>query len=100
MADFLVALAKSDAIPAHVKRAAWIRAGGRCEWRFESGERCNSTTRLEFDHHLEPRARGGPPTLENIRVRCKPHNDTNARLAFGDQWMDQFTRKRGRGGGR
>ncbi len=88
---------KTDAIPAHVKRAAWIRAGGRCEWRFESGERCGSTTRLEFDH-LDPRARGGPPTLENIRVHCRPHNDMNARRTFGDEWMDRYTRKGGRVG--
>ncbi len=50
---------KTDAIPAHVKRAVWNRAGGRCEWRLESGERCDSTTRLEFDHFSEPRARSG-----------------------------------------
>ncbi len=30
------------------------------------------------------------------RLTCRPHNDIAARLAFGDDWMDQFTRKRGR----
>ncbi len=89
---------RTDAIPAHVKRAAWIRAGGRCEWRLESGERCGCTTRLEFDHYSQPRARGGPPTIENIRVHCRQHNDMNARLTFGDEWMDRFTRKRARSG--
>jgi hypothetical protein len=87
---------KTDAIPAHVKRAVWKRAGGRCEWRLESGERCDSTTRLEFDHYGQPRARGGPPTIENIRLHCRPHNDMNARLAFGDEWMNRYTAKRRR----
>ncbi len=91
---------KTDAIPAHVKRAAWIRADGRCEWPLESGERCGSTTRLEFDHHFQPRARGGPPTLENIRVHCRDHNIMGARRAFGDEWMDQFTREGGAGAAR
>ncbi len=84
---------KTDAIPAHVKRAVWNRAGGRCEWSLESGERCGSTTRLEFDHYSEPRARGGPSTIENVRLHCRPHNDMNARLAFGDEWMNRYTGK-------
>ncbi len=87
---------KTDAIPAHVKRAVWERAGGRCEWRLESGERCDSTNRLEFDHYGDPRARGGPPTIENIRLHCRGHNDMNARLVFGDDWMDRYTGKRRR----
>jgi hypothetical protein len=91
---------KTDAIPAHVKRAVWKRAGGRCEWRLESGERCDSTTRLEFDHYGEPRARGGPPTIENVRLHCRGHNDMNARLVFGDEWMDRYTGKRRRGAAR
>ncbi len=88
---------ETGAVPAHVKRAVWSRAGGRCEWRLESGERCGCTARLEFDH-VVPLARGGPSTIENVRLTCRPHNDMAARLAFGDDWMDQFTRKRGRDG--
>jgi hypothetical protein len=49
---------RTDRIPAHVRRDVWERAGGRCEWRFASGERCDCTTRLEFDH-LRTRKDGG-----------------------------------------
>jgi hypothetical protein len=83
--------AKRDRIPAHVKRAVWIRDGGRCQFRLENGEICGSTVRLEFDH-VEPRARGGPSIVENVRLACRPHNQLAARRAFGDAWMDRFTR--------
>jgi 5-methylcytosine-specific restriction endonuclease McrA len=85
---------KADAVPAHVRRSAWLRAGGRCEWVFESGERCGCTTRLELDHVI-PRARGGPSTIDNVRILCRAHNGMAARVAFGDAWMNRFTRKRG-----
>ena len=82
--------AKPEHLPAHVKRVVWARDGGRCQWRVESGGICGSTVRVQFDH-IVPRARGGPPTVENIRVLCAMHNDVAARQAFGDTWMDRFT---------
>jgi len=81
----------SRAIPAAVKRAAWQRAGGRCEWPLEGGGVCGSTCRLEFDH-VNPVARGGASTLDNIKVHCRPHNQHAARLVFGDDWMGRFSR--------
>jgi hypothetical protein len=84
---------KTDAVPAHVRREAWLRAGGRCEWTFDTGERCGCGTRLELDH-VVPRARGGASTIDNVRILCRAHNDLAARLAFGDAWMNKFTRKR------
>ena len=79
------------AIPAAVKRAAWQRAGGRCEWPLDGGGVCGSTVRLEFDH-VEPVALGGASTIDNIKVHCRPHNQHAARLVFGDDRMDRFTR--------
>jgi len=87
---------QSDAVPAHVKRAVWSRAGGRCEWRFDSGEVCGSTHQLEFDHHPVPRARGGLPTIENIRVACRAHNHLAARRFFGDACIDRYTGRKGK----
>jgi hypothetical protein len=81
---------KPDHIPAHVKRAVWTRDGGRCQWPVASGGICGSTHRVELDHEI-PRARGGPSTIENVRLLCKLHNDVAARRVFGDDWMDRFT---------
>jgi hypothetical protein len=77
------------AVPAPVKREVWTRAGGRCEWRLHSGERCGSTVRLEYDH-VVPRAHGGPSTTENLRLVCREHNDLAARQVFGDEWMERL----------
>jgi hypothetical protein len=85
------AAAPTAHVPAQVKRDAWKRAGGRCEFRLHSGEVCGSTTRLEFDH-VVPRAQGGPSTIDNIRVLCASHNQLAARRVFGDPWMDRFRR--------
>jgi hypothetical protein len=83
---------ESDAVPAHVKRAVWLRAGGKCEWRLDSGEVCGSTHQLELDHHPIPRAHGGPSTIDNVRLHCRPHNILGARRIFGAAWMDRYTR--------
>jgi 5-methylcytosine-specific restriction endonuclease McrA len=79
----------TDAVPAHVKRAVWLRAGGRCEWVLPSGERCDSTRKLEYDHILAL-ALGGKSTIENVRLACRPHNLLAARQAFGDEVMDRY----------
>jgi hypothetical protein len=79
----------TDAVPAHVKRAVWLRAGGRCEWILPSGERCDSTRKLEYDHILAL-ALGGKSTLDNVRLACRPHNLLAARQAFGDEVMDRY----------
>jgi hypothetical protein len=83
----------SGAVPAHVKRAVWRRAGGRCEWRLDSGEVCGSTRMLELDHHPIPRAHGGPATIDNVRLHCRSHNMLGARRIFGDVCMDRYTRR-------
>jgi 5-methylcytosine-specific restriction endonuclease McrA len=79
----------TDAVPAHVKRAVWLRAGGRCEWVLPSGDRCDSTRKLEYDHILAL-ALGGKSTLDNVRLACRPHNLLAARRAFGDEVMDRY----------
>jgi hypothetical protein len=56
-------------VPAEVRRTVWERDGWRCQWRMSSGGLCGSTRRLQLDHVI-PRARGGPSTIENLRVLC------------------------------
>jgi hypothetical protein len=81
---------KDDRIPAEVKRAVWIRDGGRCQWPIESGGVCGCTRRIEYDH-VQPIALGGTSTFENVRLLCRSHNLLAARLAFGDGCMDRYT---------
>jgi hypothetical protein len=82
---------KGDGIPAHVKRAVWARDGGCCQWKTADGGICGSTLRVQFAHR-DPRARGGPPTIENVRLLCALHNEYEARLDFGDDLMNRYTR--------
>ena len=78
-------------VPAAVRRQVWTRDGGGCQWPLESGGVCGSTLRVELDHRV-PLALGGASTAENVRLLCRVHNDLAARHAFGDEWMNQFTR--------
>ena len=76
-----------------MRRAVWLRDEGRCQWRMDDGSVCGSTFQVEFDP-IHSRALGGPSTVENVRVACRPHNQLAARRVFGDAWMDRFTRER------
>jgi len=69
-------------VPAEVKRAVWLRDGGRCAFVGTSGRRCTATGFLEF-HHVKPYAAGGEPTITNIQLRCRAHNTYEAELYFG-----------------
>jgi len=69
-------------IPAEVKRAVWLRDGGRCAFVGASGRRCTATGFLEF-HHVKPHAVGGESTIDNIQLRCRAHNAYEAELSFG-----------------
>jgi len=82
-------------VPAEVRRAVWERDSGKCQFRLASGEICGSTYQVEIDH-VTPFARGGGATAEELRCACKSHNDAAARQAFGDAWMNRFTRRKRR----
>ena len=69
-------------IPAAVRRAVWQRDDGRCAFVGRNG-RCRETAFLEF-HHVAPYAEGGGATTDNIQLRCRAHNQYEARLYFGD----------------
>jgi hypothetical protein len=69
-------------IPAAVRRAAWKRDGGRCGFVSPDGRRCNEQGFLEF-HHVKPHGDGGEPSVENIQLRCRAHNQYEADLYFG-----------------
>jgi len=69
-------------LPANVKRTVWRRDAGQCAFVAPNGRRCTERAFLEF-HHCEPYAIGGEPTVENISLRCRPHNVYEAELVFG-----------------
>jgi hypothetical protein len=69
-------------IPAEVKRAVWRRDLGRCAYVGTSGRRCPERAFLEF-HHVRPYAAGGEATASNVQLRCRRHNDYEARAYFG-----------------
>jgi hypothetical protein len=73
-------------IPAEIKRAVWKRDGGQCTFLSEKGKRCESRTRLEFDH-VEAVARGGRSTVGGLRLRCRAHNQYEAERTFGSEFM-------------
>jgi hypothetical protein len=78
-----------------VKREVWVRDGGRCQFRLESGELCGSTHRLQFDH-VRPVALGGESSVGNLRLACS--NLLAARRVFGDALMDRYAPARPIGG--
>ncbi|HWO10828.1 MAG TPA: hypothetical protein VNN80_15145, partial [Polyangiaceae bacterium] len=84
-------------VPAAVRSAVWLRdegrCGGRCTFVDARGVRCRATTALQL-HHERPFARGGPATAENIRLRCRAHNELAAEQDFGREFM--LTKKHGR----
>jgi len=84
-------------IPAHVRREVWKRDEGRCTFVSDTGHRCESRTRLEFDH-VTPVARGGQATVSNLRLRCRPHNQFTAERTYGESFM-RGRKERGRSAG-
>jgi hypothetical protein len=68
-------------IPTEVKRAVWWRDAGQCAF-VSAGLRCSERNFLEL-HHIHPFALDGPPTVGNISLRCRRHNQYEAELIFG-----------------
>jgi hypothetical protein len=78
------AKSKDGRISRAVRREVFARDGSRCTFVSEGGERCPAETLLELDH-IEPRARGGPADVDNLRVRCRAHNRLHAEEIFGKE---------------
>ncbi len=79
-------------VPAEIRRTVWRRDGGRCTFKSAAGQRCPACTRLEFDH-VESMAGGGPTTTENLRLRCRAHNQYTAEREFGPGFMESKRQK-------
>jgi len=79
-----------DTVPrspsAEVAREVYARDEGQCTFIADGGRRCGTRAFLEFDH-IEPAALGGEPTVGNLRLRCRAHNQRYARQCYGEQHM-------------
>src|SRR5262245_6255624 len=70
-------------VPTAVRRAVSQRDGGRCAFTSADGRRCSERGFLQF-HHVHPHGDGGEPTVENIALRCRAHNEYEGEMYFGD----------------
>jgi hypothetical protein len=75
-------------VPAAIRCAVWERDQGQCTFRGDNGTRCPARAGLEF-YHVEPVARGGRATVDNLRLRCRAHNQYDAECAFGAGFMER-----------
>jgi 5-methylcytosine-specific restriction endonuclease McrA len=72
---------------ASIRRAIWKRDASQCTFvDAKTGEQCRAKHFVEEDH-IVPRAIGGEYSLENIRLRCRAHNQRHAIDCFGAQKM-------------
>ena len=74
-------------IPAAIRREVWQRDGGRCAFVDPRGHRCDATRVVEY-HHKKPFGKGGRHEPDNIALRCRAHNQYQADLDFGREFMD------------
>ena len=70
-------------IPADVERKVRERDGNQCAFVAKNGHRCTERSYIELHHANRPYALGGEATVENMSLRCRAHNDYEARLIFG-----------------
>jgi 5-methylcytosine-specific restriction endonuclease McrA len=79
-------LKRSRHVPADFAREVYLRDSGCCTFRAASGRRCGATRFLEVDH-VTPWAKHGEATVENLRLRCRAHNQHAAREYFGGEYV-------------
>jgi 5-methylcytosine-specific restriction endonuclease McrA len=80
-------------IPTPVRREVWKRDDATCAYIAPDGKRCASDQQVQF-HHLQPYARNGPPTVDNIQLRCAVHNRHAAEKDFGREFMQRAVRRK------
>ena len=84
--------AASRHIPAAIRRAVVRRDAGRCRYVSPGGVRCGAAEFIEF-HHVDPWARSGTHSVKGISLRCRAHNQYEARRFFGGEHMARFRKQ-------
>jgi 5-methylcytosine-specific restriction endonuclease McrA len=77
---------RSRRVSAAVAREVYLRDGGCCTFSAANGQRCGARRFLEIDH-VTPWAEHGESTVENLRLRCRAHNQHAAREYFGAEYV-------------
>jgi 5-methylcytosine-specific restriction endonuclease McrA len=75
------ARANSRYVGRAVRRELLQRDGAQCTFVGPDGHRCTERGWLQRDHKT-PYARGGPSSLENLRLRCRAHNLLEAERTY------------------
>src|SRR5690606_16673464 len=86
---------RRESVRAAVKREVWQRDGARCTY-VDGRTRCRETAFLQL-HHVNPHAKGGPPSAANLTLRCHAHNALAAEQDFGRDFVRAKRDARGRG---
>lgn len=73
-------------VPSDVKRDVHERDGEQCTFVSADGVRCTERGFLERDHST-PVALGGKPTVDEIRMLCRAHNQYEAERRLGVDFM-------------
>ena len=58
----------------------------QCTYVSDDGARCEERAWLEIDH-IVARAKGGSDEPENLRVRCRSHNQLHAEETFLQRYL-------------
>jgi 5-methylcytosine-specific restriction endonuclease McrA len=69
-------------VPAAVRDDVFVRDGFRCTFVGPDGRRCTASVCLQVDH-VNPVARGGASTRDNLRILCAAHNRLEADRLMG-----------------
>jgi type IV secretory pathway VirB10-like protein len=77
---------RSRHVSAGARREVHARDAGQCSFVSEGGRRCKARAFLEIDH-IEPWAALGATRPDNLRLRCRAHNQLHARNCFGAEHM-------------
>ena len=80
-------------IPKSVKQQVWKKYDGKCAFVGANNKRCNSEYYLQFDHYPIPYARGGPSTVDNLRLLCAKHNRHTAEKVYGERHMANYYKR-------
>jgi hypothetical protein len=87
--------AGSRHVPVELARVVWERDGGQCTFVDDQGRRCSERRFITIEHR-HPFARGGTSDPKNLCLLCEAHNQYNARLVYGEEFIALKRRERAR----